>query len=809
MEIHQPTIAACHRAIFLLIACLIGPQALTERASAQGIAELELSRRSTAVQEAQELLRKGDEAYHAGRYGEAVEAFAGAREMIPDAPVSAELRAAATDRYARASVEHARVLSRKGDLAAAKTAVDKVLSEGVAPNDPGALAMRAQLDDPIRTNPALTAEHAQDVDQVRRLLYTAEGAYSLGKFDEAITHYSEVLRIDPANTAARRGMERVAAAKTEYQKAAYDHTRAEMLSQVDAAWETQITPPELGVGPADPGGAPGFVAEATVAAKLKRIIIPQIALDQATLGEAIDFLRAVTNKPDLADQDSESVNFTINLGPPDSETAQRIGNQRFDLRLSQVPLAEVLKYITEITHTSFRTDDFSVIITPAGTTSDELVSRNYRVPPDFLTTISSGAATADENPDPFGESPAGAGLLTRRLSAQEALARQGIAFPDGASANFNAASNTLRVVNTPSNQDIVSQVVETLSQLEPVTVSVQVTMIKTQQTNLEELGFDWLIGPFGNSGGNLFGSGGTVGNGTPRTNADFVSPIDYTSIPGVPIASGETVSNIATGGLRSGDSAIPNNSLDSILNNPGRNSQTNSVAPGILSLTGLFSEGQLQMVMRGLDQKKGVDIMARPSILTRSSQASSILIAREFIYPTEYEPPELPNSVGADTEGSFPVTPATPTAFETKVVGISLEVLPVADADKRYIDITLNPSITEFEGFVNYGSPITSPASGLLGSSSVTITNNEILMPVFNARKTSTQVTVADGATIAIGGLMAESSQTVEDKVPVLGSIPWVGRLFQSTSRKPVSTAIIFLVHVELLDPTGRPYRDR
>ncbi len=809
MEIHKPTLEIRRRAICLVAACLIGPLALNEQAPAQELAEQELARRSTAIQEAQELLRKGDQAYQAGRYSEAVEAFAGAREMIPDAPVSAELRAAATERYAQAAVEQARLLSRMGDVAAAKDAIDTVLSESVAPNHPGALTMRAQLDDPIRTNPALTAEHTADVDQVRRLLYTAEGAYNLGKFDEANTHYRDILLIDPTNTAARRGMERVSAAKSGYQNAAYDHTRAEMLSQVDAAWETRIQVPELGFSLEDPGGAPAAFGSITVAAKLDRIIIPKIALDQATLGEAIDFLRVSTRKTDLAGTGSDEVNFTINLGPPDSEAAQRIRNQTFDLQLSQVPLAVVLKHITEITRTAYRTDDFSVIITPAGSTSDELIIRDYNVPPDFLTSLSSGATTAESNPDPFGESPAGAGLLTSRLSAQEALAKQGISFPDGASANFNAATNTLRVINTPGNQDIISQIVETISQLEPVTVSIQVTMIKTQQTNLKELGFDWLIGPFGNSGGHLFGSGGTVGNGTPRTNADFISPIDYTNIPGIPAASGETVSNLATGGLRSGDAAISSDSIDAIINNPERNNQGSQVAPGILSMTGLFSDGQFQTIMRGLDQQKGVDVMARPSILTRSGQASSILIAREFIYPTEYEPPELPTSVGTGSDGGFPVTPATPTAFETRELGISLEVLPVADANKRYVDITLNPSITEFEGFVNYGSPITSPVSGLFGTTSVTLTENQILMPVFNTQKTSTQLTIADGSTIAFGGLMAESIQAVEDKVPVLGDVPLLGRFFQSTSRQPVSTAIIFLVHVELLDPTGRPYRDR
>ena len=157
-----------------------------------------------------------------------------------------------------------------------------------------------------------------------------------------------------------------------------------------------------------------------------------------------------------------------------------------------------------------------------------------------------------------------------------------------------------------------------------------------------------------------------------------------------------------------------------------------------------------------------------------------------------------------------PATPATPTAFEKKDVGITLEVLPVADANKRFVDITLNPSFSDFDGFVNYGTPINSTIAGPLRAVQVVeITQNQILMPVFSVQRLSTQLTVADGATIALGGLMQERVQNVEDKVPVLGSIPVLGRLFTTTAKQPVTTAIIFLVHVELLDPTGRPYRDR
>ncbi len=784
---------------------------LTAAPEASDMAAREQNRRIAAVDEARELLLKGDEAYEAGRFSEAVEAYAGARELFPEGPVSSELRRAATERYAQASVEHARQLSRKGDVPAAKAAMDKVLADDVVPRDPVALAFRAQLDDPIRTNPALTADHAGDVDAVRRLLYTAKGSFDLGKYDEANEHYTAVLRIDPTNTAARRGMERVAAAMSEHRKASYDQTRAELLAQVDAGWELQVPDLDPAIGAYDPG-APGMAdVGMTVSKKLERIMIPKIALDEASLGEALDLLRlkAAENDTFELDPTRKGVNINVNLGPPDSEAARLVNEQRITLQLSNVPLSRVLDSVTEMTRTSYSTDDFAVIIRPIGAASDELISRNFRVPPDFITTLSSGATNDQAANDPFAEAPAGGGLVTTRLSAQEALERQGVSFPAGASASYNAATNTLRITNTSTNVDFVSQLVDTLSQTEPVMVAVRVTMIRTQQTNLEELGFDWLVSPFAmNSEGTVFGGGGTTGNGTPRTSADFINPVNFTSIPGIPSVPGQAVSNITTAGNRSGDSAIAGNSIDALVNNPERSAQASAVAPGIMSLTGLFTDGEAQVVMRGLSQKKGVDIMANPSTVTRSGQTSTVTIVREFIYPTEYEPPELPNTVG-DGAGSSPVTPATPTAFEKKDVGITLEVLPVADSQRRYIDVTVNPSFSEFVGFINYGSPINSQVSGLTGTSSVEVTPNRILMPVFSSEKAATQVTVADGSTIVIGGLMSESIQNVEDKVPVLGDLPWVGRLFTSKAYQPTTTAIVFMVNVELLDPTGRPYRDR
>jgi general secretion pathway protein D len=782
------------------------------------MAQREIERREASVQEGQMLLIKGDEGYKAGRYREASEAYAGARDAFPNAPATAELRSAATQRYAQASVELGRELSRKGDVAGAKVVVDKVLLDSVAPDDLGAKAFRAELDDPIRTNPVLTKEHAADVDQVRRLQYTAQGAFDLGKFDEANVHYMEILRIDPHNTAARRGLERISAQKTSYFDSAYDEARAEALGQVEAAWELQLNPdlviPEI----ADTGGINASPESLIpLSTKVQRIVIPQFRLEQGTLLEAIDLLRLRASENDTFEIDParKGLNIAINLGDPTISPGKDILAKTFDLNVSNVPLGTLLKYITDITGTTFKVDDFAVTINPAGMYSDELISRTYRVPPDFLSNLTSGSTAEAQPVDIFNTEIGAGGLLAERKGAQQAFAEQGISFPEGASASFNATSNTLRVVNTVANQDIIQQIIDSIAQTEPVSVAVRVTMLKVQQDRLEELGFDWMLNTFtfggdswipGASQLNL--SGGTTGNGSPIT--------DIAGIPGALFATSPI-----TAGNRSGDGAFNGDTVDSLIaagSTGGR--QTSNRAPGILGLNGVVGGATVQMLMRGLNQKKGVDLMAQPSVTTRSGQAASIFLVDEFIYPTEYEPPELPTSVGiledADgnlinggSGGSFPVTPATPTAFETRDVGITLEVLPVADANRRYVDVTLNPVITDFDGFLNYGSPINSTSTGLLGPVTTVLTQNEILMPVFSVRKVNTNLVVADGATIVIGGLLKEEITNVNDKTPILGDIPVVGRLFQSDAKKHISTAILFLVNVELLDPTGRPYRDR
>jgi general secretion pathway protein D len=803
METFKPNHPSRGRSALLATACLVLPLLTAQARDANGLANSELSKRSNAIQEAQVLLKQGDEAYTLGNYADAVTAYASARSLIPDAPISAELRDAATQRFAQASVEYARGLVRAGDLAGAKTAVDKVLAPAVAPTNPAALDYRNQLDDPIRTNPALTKEHGQDIDQVRRLLYTAEGAYNLGKFDQAESTYEAVIRIDPTNTAARRGMERIAQTKSGYAKSAYDQTRAAMLAEVASAWETAVPPLDVDPSLTNPGFSEITGDLIPVRNKIDRIVIPKFQIEQATLGEAIDLLRMRATENDTLEIDPalRGVNITVSLGGNDSPDAARLRDFRFDLQLSQLPVSQILKYITEVSGTTFSTDDFAVNIVPAGSTSTALVTRTYRVPPDFVSSITSASAPTAAEEDPFGEASTGR-LLAARLGAQEALAAQGVSFPEGTSAKLIAGS--LRVVNTEQNQAYISQIIETATNAEPVIVSVTVTMMKVQENRLEELGFDWLLDNFGFGGSSwipgqsqLNLTGGTVGNGR---------PLDDIELP--PFSS---TRNSITAGNRSGDYAVSGDSIDGVLLNSGGRQVSNS-APGVLAVRGEISNATVVALMRGLNQSNGVDLVARPAVVTRSGQSSTVTMVREFPYPTEYEPPELPNSTGGDFGGgggNTPVTPATPTAFETENVGITMQVLPVVDENKQYINLTLNPVFKEFDGFVNYGSPINSTQTGLFGPETVELTENAILQPIFSKKEINTSVDVLSGATLVLGGLIQDNNQNVEDQVPILGSIPIIGRLFQSKVTQKTSTAIIFLVKVEVMDPTGRSYKSR
>jgi len=231
----------------------------------------------------------------------------------------------------------------------------------------------------------------------------------------------------------------------------------------------------------------------------------------------------------------------------------------------------------------------------------------------------------------------------------------------------------------------------------------------------------------------------------------------------------------------------------------------------------VFTDPQFQVVIRALNQKKGVDLLSAPRVTTKSGQRAVIEIVREFRYPTQFTPPQVPNvSGGSGTTVVLPVVaPTTPTSFETRNTGVTLEVEPVVGPDGVTIDLNLVPQVVEFEGFINYGSPIlapnlspiTDPLTGLmrlLTPDERVLTQNVINQPIFSARKVTTSVSVWDGQTVVLGGLMREDVQKTEDRTPIIGDIPIVGRLFRTNVDQHIKRNLIIFVTARLVTPGGQ-----
>ncbi|MCS7063878.1 MAG: type II and III secretion system protein, partial [Methylacidiphilales bacterium] len=139
----------------------------------------------------------------------------------------------------------------------------------------------------------------------------------------------------------------------------------------------------------------------------------------------------------------------------------------------------------------------------------------------------------------------------------------------------------------------------------------------------------------------------------------------------------------------------------------------------------------------------------------------------------------------------------------TQGIGVSLEVVPTIYPDRR-IDLDLKPRVTDFEGFIDYGAPINQ--GDIYDDDIITLVRGKVNYPVFNNRSISTKVQVVDGQTVVMGGLIREDTEKIRDKVPVLGDIPLVGRLFRSEIDKNVKRNLIIFVTANIIRSTGKPY---
>jgi general secretion pathway protein D len=769
------------------------------------IVSKEIARRNARMQEARALITEGGILYGKGEYDQAASAYRQAWDVLPDSPMSSELRMQARDGYSLAAVAQAEQLAATGRYTEARALLSSVLAEDFDPDNKSALVLQKRLDDPDRYEPALTPQHVENVAKVEKQLRLASGFTTLGDYNSAIAEYHRVLIIDPYNQAARRGMERAEQLKSEYFDTARDHTRAKLLAGVDREWEDRIPPTDLATLFGTQYGGMGVLggAKENLLTKIRTMIIPLVDLQGASLEEVVEFLRVRSRELDPL---KRGVSFVLKVSPD-------LASKPVSLTMVSVPIEEVLRYVTEMTGTVYRADEYAITITSRSEKSSTLVTRSYRVPPGFLENAPAGAAPAAAAPaDPFaapaaGSTPGFTGLQIHRMGAREFLEQRGVSFPEGASASYIPGANLLVVLNTVENLTLVDSLVDDASSAAPKQVEIQVKMIEVSESRFQELGFDWLLGQFNVPGSDrIFASGGTTGNQSDTAPAAKDFPFTTPGSGNIPIGV-----NPITAGLRSSGAILGKPSIDGLLGHV-QTPAIESRSPGVFAVSGVFTDPQFQVVLRALSQSKGVDLMAAPSIVTKSGQRANISIVREFIYPTEFDPPQIPQTVGQVPLGQNtflittappinPVTPSTPTAFEKRDVGFTLEVEPVISADNTTVDLSLTPSDVEFEGFIDYGSPI--KFTGSQAPTDEIATPNHIFQPVFRSNKVTTSVSVWDGNTIVIGGVMYETKEDIKDKVPILGNIPILGRAFSSKVSQLQRKNVIFFVSARVIDPSG------
>jgi len=837
----------------LAASMIITPSFALAEGGVQGAAEKELLRRQDYHRRGEQMLENADAAMKVRDYEKATASYKFSCDFIPNS----ELTRASYDRALRgfcaASCRLAEQRISEGRYADAESTLRVVTDERYDPRCREAILILANLEDPDYYNQTIGPGHRANVEKVKQLFIEAKGYLETDRYDIAFKRCEQILNIDPYNKAARMLMEKISKAKSDFHTVSALETRGRYLERVSKAWAIPVrkfnVDPTLG----------NFVAEKKesgnidkIQKKLERTIIPKLDFKDATIREAVEYLKKKSIELDPVDEPKTGVNIVLKLdagssvgvpealppppvgpggipgldaGPPPAAPAPALGGGGTDARitvaLSNIPLIEALRYVTGLANLKFKVEPFAVSVVPLSVSTDVLITREWKVRPDMIPRTPAGAGAGGVAggfgaPAPGDATKGGSGIADRE-SAKAWLISQGVQFNGASSAVYIVTNSRLIVRNTQDQLELIDTIIQGGPQGGPTQVEIEAKFVEISQSNLKELSFDWTLGQFNAPGSNrLFSGGGTSGFSPVQNPADYPFVAPGGSIVGT---------NPLTAGNRSGQGAISASAIDALLF--GASGGTTKLAPAIGAIAGVFTDPAFQVVIRALNQKKGVDLLSSPRVTTKSGQRAVIEIIREFKYPTEFDPPQIPqtNIVGGDGGGlglggaligggggqnnAFPVTPTTPTAFETRNTGVTLEVEPVVGPDGYTIDLNLVPQVVEFEGFINYGSPIQTTSTNFLTgvTSTQVLTENTINQPIFSTRKVTTSVSVFDGSTVVIGGLMREDVQKVEDKVPLFGDLPIIGRLFRSSVDQHTKRNLMIFVSARLMKPDGDPVR--
>lgn len=182
---------------------------------------------------------------------------------------------------------------------------------------------------------------------------------------------------------------------------------------------------------------------------------------------------------------------------------------------------------------------------------------------------------------------------------------------------------------------------------------------------------------------------------------------------------------------------------------------------GLRYTSGLLSEDKYELVLEALNEEGKTDLLSSPHITTVNNKQAKIHVGSSVPYIT----------IDTREEDGSIRTFEKVTIIE---VGVKLLVTPVIN-DEDFVKLHLIPEVSSVTGF----------ADGI---------------PIVDKTEAETEVIVKNGVTLIIGGLMKDETRKSSKKIPLLGDIPILGKLFSSTDNQYVKSEIIIFITPRIIE---------
>ena len=536
--------------------------------------------------------------------------------------------------------------------------------------------------------------------------------------------------------------------------------RERLLEEVENAWSR---PRLFGRGEdADPASEEGELL-----ARLESVFIPKVEFREIPLSEVVDILS------DLASRESLQEPLNIVLIDPQGM------NPRVSIILRRLSLRRVLDFVAESVGYVYDAREDAVVIRPRQGSGFGLETDFYPVSRSTLIRLTGigdteKAPLAGLLPDPFApeDAPATSGRGDSERALKAFLQRAGIGFDGVEGADLALADGQLIVTQTPRNHAKLRQLLRRYREVRQV--EIEARFIEVEERNLRELGLDWtLVSSSGQAALQTSGRGLSETFTVGQQERQIVIDREGLDLPR--IGQGAPVLPIT---VDLAEEAVP-----------------------LVGFSGSWNRVDVDLVLRALERQSGNDLLSAPKLTVLSGKTAEIVVAEEFRYPEAYGDTSAEVGRGDSNSGSagVAITAGTPRSFTTRNVGVEMQVTPNVEEDNS-ISLRLKPKVTEFEGFVEYGGTSVAIAS----DTTVTVPSG-FFQPVFSVRRLDTEVTIWDGATVVMGGLTREHAVRVDDRVPVLGDLPLLGRLFRSEGESTQKRNLLIFVTANLVSPGGSP----